>query len=135
MCCHRLFIYNTCGHSTLAPRPIITCRHACIPPNLTYSTTCTLIAHPYQSWKVDSLCPECHARRAQLLEQVEISQVVRFDEWKWKVSYGLPAHGKDFWSRKAEEREKTEAASLKKEGGKKRKRFSLRRKSRRREGE
>ena len=40
-------------------------------------------------------------------------QKVQYDEWRWKVSYGMPAYGKDYWGRKAEEREK-----LEKEGGK-----------------
>lgn len=135
MCCHRLFIYSTCGHSHLSPTPLILCRHACIPPNLTYSTTCELIAHPYQSWKVESLCPECHARRVRLLAQVEVAQVVKFDEWRWKVSYGMPAHGKDFWGRKAEEREEREEREregLGREGSKRRKRWSLKRRSGRR---
>lgn len=51
--------------------------------------------------------------------------MVKFDEWRWKVSYGMPVHGKDFWGRKAEEREEREA-SLRDEGRKKRKRFSWR---------
>ena len=137
MCIHRLFIHSVCGHSTFSPFPLITCRNACIPPDTTHSTTCTIIAHPYQSWKLESLCPSCEARRTALLEAVEITQVVKFDEWRWKVSYGMPAHGKDFWGRKAEEREEGEA-SLKGEGRKKRKRFSWRRsrrKTRGRDGE
>jgi len=30
---------------------------------------------------------------------------VRFDEWRWKVSYGLPPHGKDYWTKKMEDKE------------------------------
>jgi len=43
----------------------------------------------------------------------EEAQVVKFDEWRWKVSYGMPTHGKDYWGRKADEREEEEAASVK----------------------
>lgn len=56
-----------------------------------------------------------------------MTQVVKFDEWRWKVSYGMPVHGKDFWGKKADEREKREEGSVKG----KRKRFSWRRRSRR----
>jgi len=42
------------------------------------------------------------------MSQIEAVQEVRFDAWKWKVSYSLPAHGKDFWSRRADEREQRE---------------------------
>jgi len=129
MCCHRLYVYNTCGHSVFSPSPLVVCRFAEIPPHAAQSTTCKIIAHPYQSWKIDSLCPECQQRRARLLEQVEITQVIQFDEWRWKVSYGMPAHGKDFWGKKAEEREKKEG-SVKTS----RKRFSWKR-SRRRDKE
>jgi hypothetical protein len=41
-----------------------------------------------------------------LLREVEHEQVVRFEEWRWKVSYRLPGDGaKDYWGKKAEERE------------------------------
>ena len=42
------------------------------------------------------------------MSRIEATQVVKFDEWRWKVSYGMPAHGKDFWGRRADEREKKE---------------------------
>lgn len=48
-----------------------------------------------------------------LLHRIEVDQTIKFDDWRWKVSYGMPAHGKDFWGRKAEER-----ARLEKETGK-----------------
>ena len=65
-----------------------------------------------------------------MLEQVEITQVIQYDEWRWKVSYGMPAHGKDFWGKKAEEREKKEGSVKSR-----RKRFSFRRRDRDREKE
>lgn len=120
MCCHRFYVYSTCGHSFFGPTPIVLCQEASIPPDGSFSTTCELTAHPFQSWKIDSLCPECNNRRVKLLSRIEVSQTIQYDEWRWKVSYGMPAHGKDFWSRKAEER-----AKLEKETGK-RKRKSLR---------
>ena len=43
------------------------------------------------------------------MDRIEISQAVKYDEWRWKVSYGMPAHGKDFWGRKADERAELEA--------------------------
>ena len=125
MCCHRLYIYSTCGHSVFSPKPLLVCELAGIPRDGAFSTQCELVAHPYQSWKLNSLCPECHDRRVKLLSRVEVRQVIKYDEWRWKVSYGMPAHGKDFWGKKADEREK-----LEKETGKKKKtsgRFSWKR--------
>ena len=42
------------------------------------------------------------------MNRVEMQQVVKFDEWRWKVSYGMPDYGKDYWGRKADERERAE---------------------------
>ena len=106
MCYHRLYIYS-CGHSVWAKTPLIECCNAAVPPNGTYSIKCELTAHPYQSWKFESLCLRCAHRRALLLEGLKQNKVV-YEDWKWKVSYGMPAHGKDFWGRKAEERERLE---------------------------
>lgn len=64
------------------------------------------------------MCLKCGQRRRALLGKLEQNQVV-YEDWRWKVSYGMPAHGKDFWGKKAEERER-----LEKETGK-RKRKSL----------
>ena len=107
MCIHRLYIYSTCGHSLLSPRPLLLCCDASIPPDGSYSTTCELKSHPFQSWKLESLCPECDKRRDVLLSQVEVNGVV-YDKWRWKVSYGVDANGEDFWGKKAEERAKME---------------------------
>ena len=54
--------------------------------------------------------------------------MVKYDECKWKVSYGLPAHGKDLWSRKAEERDRLERETGKRT--RRRDRFSWRRSKR-----
>ncbi|KAF2766238.1 hypothetical protein EJ03DRAFT_377167 [Teratosphaeria nubilosa] len=127
MCCHRLYIYDTCGHSAFSPEPLIMCRHAAIPPDGTHSTTCEIIAHPYQSWRLDSLCSSCQVRRHSMLTRIERNQLVEFDEWKWKVSYALPIHGKDYWTTKMEnlrmEQEKTSLASARRE--KRRSRMSV----------
>lgn len=120
MCCHRFYVFVTCGHSLFTPIPLVQCAEASIEPDDAYSTTCEIVAHPFQSWKIDSLCPECEEKRTVMLTRIEESQKIKFDEWRWKVSYGMPAHGKDFWGRKADER-----ARLEKETGK-RKRKSLR---------
>lgn len=108
MCCHRLFVFSVCGHSTLSERPLQECSLASIPPESRRSIACDPIAHPYRSWKLDRLCPACQARRDSLLGGLEASLTVSFDQWRWKVSYGMPAHGKDYWGRKAEEREREE---------------------------
>ena len=109
MCCHKLYIYSSCGHSTFGPKPLIECCNAAFPPDGSFSTLCKFTAHPFQSWKINALCPECHHRRTVLMDRIEISQAVKYDEWRWKVSYGMPAHGKDFWGRKADERAELEA--------------------------
>ncbi|SMR45358.1 unnamed protein product [Zymoseptoria tritici ST99CH_3D1] len=109
MCLHRRAIFTTCGHSTFSPQPLVECRHACIGPAVSWSTTCQIVAHPYKTLKLDSLCPPCQARRDALLLEIEEKQVVKFDEWQWKVSYGMPSNGgKDYWGKKAEEREQEE---------------------------
>jgi hypothetical protein len=108
MCCHRLYIYTTCGHSILSPKPIIECRHVSIEPGQHRSTDCELVTHPYQSWKLEKLCPSCHEQREALMRGIEAIQTIKFDEGKWRVSYGMPAHGKDFWGRRADEREQRE---------------------------
>ena len=67
-----------------------------------------------------------------LLQQIDESHAVRFDEWQWKVSYGLPGHGgKDYWSKKAEEREQMEQERKDSNRRKSQKRFSWRRSKRR----
>ncbi|KAK6439817.1 hypothetical protein LTR95_003957 [Oleoguttula sp. CCFEE 5521] len=133
MCCHKLYIYTVCGHSHFSQHPTIECRHASISPSSSSSDTCGSVAHPYQSWKLESLCPACERRRTNLMAELEQQQTVRYDEWKWKVSYGMPSHGKDYWGRKADEREE-EAKSLRekekgadKDKGGKSNRFSLKR--------
>lgn len=107
MCYHRLYIYAFCGHSTWAATPLVECEHAAVPPHSTFSTKCELTAHPYQSWKLESLCPKCYQIRSDLLRKLESNKVV-YEDWRWKVSYGMPKHGKDFWGRKADERERLE---------------------------
>jgi hypothetical protein len=106
MCLHRRVIFTTCGHSTFGPQALIECRNACIGPAVSWSSTCQIVAHPYKTLKLDSLCPPCQARRDALLHEIEVKQVVKFDEWQWKVSYGMPSGGgKDYWGKKAEERQ------------------------------
>lgn len=131
MCCHKLYIYTVCGHSALSDKPLMECRHASIGPGGTFSSTCDLVAHPYQSWRLEKLCPPCQQRRDALVGRFEEAQVVKFDEWKWKVSYGMPAHGgKDYWSLKADAREEEQAEKQEIERpAKKSNRFSLKRKS------
>lgn len=65
------------------------------------------------------------------MSSMEALQTVKFDEWKWKVSYGMPAHGKDFWGRRADEREERERQQEKevKEEARKSKAFHLKRRS------
>ncbi|KAM0718791.1 hypothetical protein Q7P37_005862 [Cladosporium fusiforme] len=130
MCCHRLYVYTVCGHAVLGDKPLIECQHASIEPDEHYSTACEMIAHPYQSWKIESLCVPCQRQREALMSRIEATQTVKFDEWKWKVSYGMPAHGKDFWGRRAEEREQREKQREKeaREEARKSKAFSLKRK-------
>lgn len=128
MCIHRLYIHTVCGHSLYAPNPSITCEHASIPPDGSFSTSCDLIAHPYQSWRLNSLCSSCESTRARLMQRIDAEQAIAYDEVKWKVSYGMPTHGLDLWGKRAAEREKPE----KETGERKRRsvRFSWRRKRR-----
>ncbi|KAF7196530.1 hypothetical protein HII31_02258 [Pseudocercospora fuligena] len=98
---------------------------------------CEIVAHPYKSLRLDQLCPPCQKRRDALIRDIEEKQVVKFDEWQWKVSYGMPSHGgKDYWGKKAEEREaeerkKTEPAAAGRQKKSTLKRFSWRRSNKR----
>ncbi|KAK0256447.1 hypothetical protein LTR91_022775 [Friedmanniomyces endolithicus] len=134
MCCHRLFIYTTCGHSTFAPEPLVLCRHAAIPPDSDHSTMCKIIAHPYKSLRLEQLCPPCQRRRDSMLGRIEQCQHVEFDEYKWKVSYAMPMHGKDYWTKKMEDRLAAEEAEGKELARKKRRRLSWKRRSGRSKG-
>ncbi|EMC93421.1 hypothetical protein BAUCODRAFT_76313 [Baudoinia panamericana UAMH 10762] len=130
MCCHRLFVYSVCGHSAFSITPLILCQDAAIAPDAEHSSRCELVAHPYRSLKLDMLCPSCQQRRDAILGRVEQCQVVTYDEYKWKVSYAMPAHGKDFWTRKMEEKEAKETEERKQQKDmEKRKRFSWKRAS------
>jgi hypothetical protein len=60
-------------------------------------------------------------------------QAIEYDEYKWKVSYGLPTHGLDFWGKRAAERERRER-EREKEGRKRDLRVSLRRRRKSKEG-
>lgn len=90
MCYHKLYIFTTCGHSFFGPMPLMTCRHASISPDSSYSSTCEIKAHPYQSLKLERLCVRCQRQRSVLLERLEGQQIVRVDEQQWKVSYSVP---------------------------------------------
>lgn len=119
MCYHKLYIFTTCGHSCMSTRPLIMCRHASISPVSTYSSGCELKTHPYQCNKIESLCWTCQRRRSELLGRLEQQQVVRYDEWQWKVSYSAPQAmlaEKDAIDRKVEKH--AEKIALKKEKSK-----------------
>ena len=64
-----------------------------------------------------------------MLERVERCQQLEFEEYKWRVSYAMPAHGKDYWTKKMEEKRAKEEAEAREEGRNSKKRFSWRRKS------
>ena len=42
------------------------------------------------------------------MSHIQAVQTIKFDEGKWRVSYGMPVHGKDFWGRRADESEQRE---------------------------
>lgn len=129
MCVHRLYIYSVCGHSIFSQKPEVECLNASVPPGGFFSTTCDLISHPYQSWRIATLCPTCEDTRRRLVKRIENVQAISFDEAKWKVSYGLPKSGPDYWGRKAQERERLAQEAAGKEKAKN-VRFSFRRRRR-----
>ncbi|KAL1302527.1 hypothetical protein AAFC00_002913 [Neodothiora populina] len=90
MCYHKLYIFTTCGHSFYSAKPLVMCRHASIDPTSSYSRTCETESHPFQTLNIERLCTGCERQRSELLERLESRPMVRFDEWQWKVSYGLP---------------------------------------------
>lgn len=91
MCYHKLYIFTTCGHSCYGPIPLQPCRHATIAPMSSSSESCKIQTHPYQSLKIESLCGTCQRQRSILLERLEGQEVIRFEEWQWKVSYSVPS--------------------------------------------
>lgn len=103
MCCHSRIIYSTCGHSSFCPRPLIECRDASFDPAMRWSTGCEIVAHPYKSLRLNELCPQCSCTRETLLKEIEQKQIVKFDEWQWKVSYGSGG-GTDLRFKKLEDR-------------------------------
>lgn len=60
-----------------------------------------------------------------MLGRIERTQRVEYDDWRWKVSYALPLHGKDYWTAKMEKME----AEKEKEVVRKSRRFSIKSKS------
>ncbi|RMY49450.1 hypothetical protein D0865_07478 [Hortaea werneckii] len=70
-------------------------------------------------------------RRDSMLSRIERTTRVEFDEWKWKVSYALPLHGKDYWTTKMEKLAEEEQKKSQEQLGRKKslKRFSWKRKS------
>lgn len=102
MCYHRLFIYTTCGHSSFSSVPILMCRHASIAPSSTFSMACIIVAHPYKSTKLAQLCPPCQHQRDTLLDHIESGLIVKYDTWRWKVSYGVTPHKQEAWDRQRE---------------------------------
>ena len=71
-----------------------------------------------------------------MLGRIERTTKVEYDDWRWKVSYALPLHGKDYWTTKMEkiEAEKDRESvkqmeSMKQRKGSNVKRFSWKRKS------
>lgn len=108
MCFHSQHIWMACGHSLLSPQPIARCRQASATNRFGPSTsTCTPTTHPYQTWRIETLCPACEGERDRRLSELAKPPAVQFDEWRWRVSYAMPSTGKDFWGRKADERENT----------------------------
>jgi len=91
MCWHKLYIFTTCGHSTYSSQPLIVCGHASIGPTSTFSESCSLRAHPFQTVKIEQNCPACRKQRDRLIERLDTTQIVRFDECQWKVSYDSPS--------------------------------------------
>jgi hypothetical protein len=106
MCIHKFYIFQNCGHSFFASRPLIPCADAKftpLPPSKHYylsrslgtiahepfSSTCTPQAHPYRTIRInDGLCLDCEVRRKYLLAQAEQDlDVVKFEESKWRVQY------------------------------------------------
>lgn len=90
MCHHKLYIFSICGHSSYGAKPLRICRDASIAPTASISEGCEIKTHAFQSLKIESLCWTCQRRRSELLERIESKQMVRYDEWQWKVSYSAP---------------------------------------------
>lgn len=50
----------------------------------------TKLVHPFQSFKIHDMCPDCKRIRAERLSVVESGNEVKFEDWRWKVKYLSP---------------------------------------------
>ncbi|TKA31792.1 hypothetical protein B0A50_01871 [Salinomyces thailandicus] len=65
-----------------------------------------------------------------MLSRIERTTRVDFDEWRWKVSYAKPLHGKDYWTNKMEKLAEEEQRKAQEQLGRQKsiKKFSWKRK-------
>ncbi len=75
MCYHKRYLFTTCGHSLLGPSIIAPCPASHSPFTPTFEPPqaprprphCSAQSHPYQTLRIDRLCPCCDAERERLL--------------------------------------------------------------------
>ncbi|KAI9876802.1 MAG: hypothetical protein M1830_005676 [Pleopsidium flavum] len=92
MCYRKKAIFTTCGHS-LWGRRVGTLCSANTTPSPSQSQPpwqrqpCKNRSHPFQTLRIDTLCPHCSAERARLLEALESEQEERVSggAWGWKA--------------------------------------------------
>lgn len=68
--------------------------------------------HAYHSFRLDRACPACEAARNERVSFLEKAQTIRFDSWRWNVSYKMPRLGLDRWSEKAIQRAEADRTRL-----------------------
>ncbi|KAI9695292.1 MAG: hypothetical protein M1820_008754 [Bogoriella megaspora] len=93
MCIYHLTIFTHCAHTLLSTHPILACALSSFSPGSTKSTTCVPQGHPFQTLRVESLCPHCNARRKEREKRIKeegLIEGVKVEEWRWRVKYALP---------------------------------------------
>jgi hypothetical protein len=54
------------------------------------STCTTKFAHPFQSYRIPSLCLLCESVQKQRLSHLESNNVIEIDEWRWRIKFLNP---------------------------------------------
>jgi len=116
MCVHSLYIFTTCGHFLLAPRPILPCSSisTSFPTNSRRSGVVRAPqcngpqGHPYTSRFLDRRCASCARRlaqegqdRSQRLQEVRtmFTKGIVVDESRWRIAFGETTKTAKGWDR------------------------------------
>nr|POF12705.1 hypothetical protein CFP56_09857 [Quercus suber] len=81
MCCHRLFIWETCGHHVTEANPIFRCQIAVNHQDHSSSRTCKPMTHPFKTFRFPTLCPTCAGERTEMMAELKHKQALDVLAW------------------------------------------------------